>query len=51
MTRSIFTTIGLFALVSLAPAVDVVNTFDAPNVVTPRTAAVKVQNGGILLTV
>ncbi len=33
------------------PAVDTVNTFDAPNAVVPKPAAVKVQNGEISLTV
>jgi alpha-N-arabinofuranosidase len=34
-----------------APAVDSVNTFEAPNAVKPKPATVKVQNGGISLTV
>ena len=34
-----------------APTVDTVNTLDTPNTVTPKPAAVKVQNGAILLTV
>ncbi len=34
-----------------APAVDTVNTFDAPNAVVPKGAAVNVQNGELSLTV
>jgi alpha-L-arabinofuranosidase len=34
-----------------APAVDSINTFDAPNAIMPKPAAVQVQNGGISLTV
>jgi len=33
-----------------APRVDSVNTFDAPNAVTPRPIAAKVQGGTITLT-
>lgn len=50
MTRSIFAALGLFALVSLGPAVDC-EYFRPPNAVTPKTAAMKVQNDGILLMV